>query len=116
MGSDDAQFNYVSVQRTMSMIAQSIDEGTRFAVFKPNNQRLWEQIKRSVRGFLTTVWRDGALFGATPEQAFYVKCDEGTNPPESRALGRVVIEVGVAIVQPAEFVIFRISQQAQITP
>lgn len=116
VGSSEAVFNYVAVQRTMSMIAQSIDEGTRFAVFKPNNQRLWEQIKRAVRGFLTTVWRDGALFGDTPEQAFYVKCDEGTNPPESRLLGRVIIEVGVAIVQPAEFVIFRISQQAQITP
>ena len=99
----------------MSYIAQSIDEGTQFAVFKPNNQKLWEQIKRAVRGFLTIVWRDGALFGTSPEQAFFVKCDESTNPDEVRALGRVVIEIGVAIVQPAEFVIFRISQVAQAT-
>jgi hypothetical protein len=70
---------------------------------------------RSVNAFLTNVWRDGALFGVTPEQAFYVKCDETTNPPEVRELGQVVTEIGVAIVKPAEFVIFRISQLAGTT-
>ncbi|MFO7680570.1 MAG: phage tail sheath family protein, partial [Chloroflexota bacterium] len=60
--------------------------------------------------FLTNVWRDGALFGATPDEAFYVRCDETTNPPEVREAGMVITEIGVAIVKPAEFVIFRISQ------
>ena len=79
-------------------------------VFEPNNQALWQKIVRSVTAFLTNVWRDGALFGLTPAQAFFVKCDETTNPPEVRDLGQVVTEIGVAIVKPAEFVIFRISQ------
>jgi phage tail sheath protein FI len=65
-----------------------------------------------VTAFLTNVWRDGALFGDTPQQAFYVKCDAETNPPELRDLGQVVTEIGVAIVRPAEFVVFRISQLA----
>jgi phage tail sheath protein FI len=63
-----------------------------------------------VKAFLTTVWRSGALFGATPDQAFYVKCDEETNPPEGRDLGQMVVEIGIAPVKPAEFVIFRVSQ------
>ena len=73
---------------------------------------MWQRITRTVSAFLTNVWRDGALFGNTPEQAFYVRCDETTNPPEVRELGQVVTEIGVAIVRPAEFVIFRISQMA----
>ena len=94
----------------MNFMKESIEEGTQFVVFEPNNQALWQRIIRSVSGFLTNVWRDGALFGLTPEQAFYVRCDETTNPPEVRALGQVVTEIGVAIVRPAEFVIFRITQ------
>lgn len=71
---------------------------------------LWAKIRRTLTAFLTVQWRSGALFGTTPEQAFYVKCDEETNPPEVRDLGQVVTEIGVAVVKPAEFVIFRISQ------
>jgi phage tail sheath protein FI len=81
-------------------------------VFEPNDMRLWAKIRLNVSAFLTTVWRDGALFGSTPQEAFYVKCDEETNPREERDLGRVITEIGVAIVRPAEFVIFRISQWA----
>jgi phage tail sheath protein FI len=94
----------------MNFLRESIEEGTNFVVFEPNSPVLWQRIVRSVGGFLTTVWRDGALFGTTPEQAFFVKCDATTNPPEVRELGQVVTEIGVAIVKPAEFVIFRISQ------
>jgi Bacteriophage tail sheath protein len=65
-----------------------------------------------VTAFLMTVWRAGALFGATPEEAFFVRCDESTNPPELRDLGQVVTEIGVAVVKPAEFVVFRITQWA----
>ncbi|MEZ4731298.1 MAG: phage tail sheath subtilisin-like domain-containing protein [Caldilineaceae bacterium] len=103
---------YINVRRLLNFMRESIDEGTQFAVFEPNAQPLWQRITRSTTAFLTNIWRDGALFGTTPEQAFYVRCDESTNPPDVRALGQVVTEIGVAIVKPAEFVIFRISQIA----
>jgi Bacteriophage tail sheath protein len=109
-GDANGQTKYINVRRLLNFLRESIDQGTRFAVFEPNAQPLWQRIVRSVTAFLTNVWRDGALFGATPEKAFYVKCDETTNPPEVRDLGQVVTEIGVAIVKPAEFVIFRISQ------
>jgi hypothetical protein len=73
---------------------------------------LWARIRRDVTAFLTTVWSSGALFGRTPGEAFYVKCDEENNPPALRDLGQVIIEIGMAPVKPAEFVIFRISQWA----
>jgi phage tail sheath protein FI len=109
-GDDNGEFKYISTRRLMNFLRESIDEGTQFVVFEPNNPALWEKIKRALTAFLTNVWRDGALFGLTPEEAFFVKCDETTNPPEVRELGQVVTEIGVAIVKPAEFVIFRISQ------
>ena len=83
---------------------------TQFAVFEPNDQKLWEGVKRTVGAFLRGLWRDGALFGATPDQAFFVKCDAENNPPESIDEGKLIVEVGIAPVKPAEFVIFRISQ------
>jgi uncharacterized protein len=109
-GDDNGEFKYINVRRLMNFLRESIDEGTQFAVFEPNAQPLWARIRRSVGSFLTNVWRDGALFGATPDEAFYVRCDETTNPPEVREAGMVITEIGVAIVKPAEFVIFRISQ------
>ena len=114
LGGEDNGIRYVNVRRTLSFLRESIDEGTQWAVFEPNARPLWLKIKRAVGAFLTNVWRDGALFGDTPEQAFYVKCDESTNPPEVIALGQVVAEIGVAIVRPAEFVVFRISQAATL--
>jgi phage tail sheath protein FI len=100
----------INVRRLLNFLRESIDESTQFVVFEPNNPKLWEKIKRAVTAFLTNVWRDGALFGNTPEEAFYVKCDEMTNPPEVIELGQVITEIGVRIVKPAEFVIFRITQ------
>jgi len=79
-------------------------------VFEPNDQALWARIRRNISAFLVTEWRSGALFGGTPEDAYYVKCDEETNPPESVDLGRVFCEIGVSPVKPAEFVIFRLAQ------
>jgi phage tail sheath protein FI len=108
--SDEPEWKYISTRRLFNYLRESIEEGTRWVVFEPNDMSLWQKIRRNVTAFLTNVWRDGALFGDTPEQAFYVKCDEETNPPEVRDLGQVVTEIGVAIVRPAEFVIFRISQ------
>lgn len=105
---------YISVRRTLNFIEESIEEGTQFAVFEPNDQKLWQRLKRSVGAFLEVVWKDGALFGAVREEAFYVRCDASLNTPAVRDLGRVIIEVGVAIVRPAEFVIFRIEQGASL--
>jgi phage tail sheath protein FI len=92
------------------MVETTILNGTQYVVFEPNDQKTWEGVKRTVAAFLRTLWREGALFGATPEQAYFVKCDEETNPPEARDEGRLTVEVGIAPVKPAEFVIFRVSQ------
>jgi phage tail sheath protein FI len=109
-GDKNAEWKYINVRRFFLFLRESIDEGTQWVVFEPNDPALWGKIRRNVSAFLTNVWRTGALFGLTPEEAFYVKCDAETNPPEVRDLGMVVTEIGVAIVRPAEFVIFRITQ------
>jgi uncharacterized protein len=114
-GDANQDLKYVNVRRTLLFLRESIDEGTQWVVFEPNTPDLWKRITRNVSDFLTTVWRSGALFGNTPQEAFYVKCDAETNPPEERELGRVITEIGVAIVRPAEFVIFRISQVSPLT-
>ncbi|MBK8978599.1 MAG: phage tail sheath family protein [Planctomycetes bacterium] len=103
---------YVPVRRLVTMIAESIARNTRWIVFEPNDERLWKLIRRDVTAFLTSVWRDGALQGATADQAFYVKCDDETNPQEGIDRGEVVVQVGLAPIKPAEFVIFQISQDA----
>lgn len=105
-------FRYINVRRLFNFLRESIDEGTQWVVFEPNTPDLWAKITRNVTAFLTNVWRDGALFGATPQEAFYVRCNAETNPPEVRDAGQVITEIGVAPVKPAEFVIFRISQWA----
>src|SRR5579872_2478330 len=108
----DAEWRYISVRRLVNYLRSSIDAGTQWAVFEPNAPDLWSKIRRNVSAFLNTEWAAGALVGATPEQAFYVRCDETTNPPDLRAQGQLVTEIGVAVVSPAEFVIFRLSQWA----
>ncbi|MGB8858226.1 MAG: phage tail sheath subtilisin-like domain-containing protein [Ilumatobacteraceae bacterium] len=108
--SSNTDWQYINVRRLFNMVETAIMDGTQFAVFEPNDQKLWEGLKRTVSSFLRGLWRDGALFGATAEQAFYVKCDSETNPPESIDQGKVIVEVGIAPVKPAEFVIFRIAQ------
>ena len=109
-GDDNGEFKYVNVRRLFLFLRESIDEGTQFTVFEPNAEPLWARIRRSVTAFLTTVWRDGALFGETREEAFYVRCDRTTNTNEFINLGLCIAEIGVAPVKPAEFVVFRISQ------
>jgi len=111
-GDANGEWKYINVRRLFLYLRESIDEGTQWVVFEPNDMALWAKITRNVVAFLTNVWRSGALFGSTPQEAFYVKCDAETNPPEVRDLGQVVTEIGVAVVKPAEFVIFRISQWA----
>ena len=108
--SSDAAWRYLNVRRLFNYVEESIDAGTQWTVFEPNDQYLWSKVVRDVSAFLTRVWRDGALFGTSPTEAFYVKCDAELNPPETRDAGILVCEVGIAPVKPAEFVVFRISQ------
>jgi phage tail sheath protein FI len=107
---EDPEWRYINVRRLFNFISESIMEGTQWAVFEPNDASLWTQLRISATNFLTRVWRDGALFGATPAEAFYVKCDAETNPPDMVEAGQVTVEIGIAPVKPAEFVVFRISQ------
>ncbi|MBE9062414.1 phage tail sheath C-terminal domain-containing protein [cf. Phormidesmis sp. LEGE 11477] len=109
---DNVQWRYISVRRLISYIEKSIEIGTQWVVFEPNDQDLWARVTRTITVFLTRLWRDGALFGASPAEAFYVKCDGELNTHETMMLGRLYVEVGVCPVRPAEFVIFRLSQWA----
>ncbi|MFI9561525.1 phage tail sheath family protein [Nonomuraea endophytica] len=112
---DDKQWQYLNVRRLFNYLQESILEGTQWVVFEPNDDALWARIRRTIAAFLVMEWRRGALFGLTPEEAFYVKCDRDTNPAESIDQGLVVCEIGVAPVKPAEFVIFRLAQMASGT-
>jgi len=109
----DTDWQYLNVRRLFNMVESTILEGTQWAVFEPNDVTLWEGVTRTLSGYLHGLWQQGALFGASAAQAYYVKCDETTNPPESIDAGKLVVEVGLAPVKPAEFVIFRISQNKQ---
>jgi phage tail sheath protein FI len=106
--SRDTNWQYVNVRRLFLFLEESIAEGIRWAVFEPNNLALWQKLRRTITDFLTRAWRDGALFGETPEAAFYVRIDEILNPFAEQALGRLHIEVGVRPSYPAEFIIVRI--------
>jgi phage tail sheath protein FI len=105
---DDRNWQYVSIRRLFLFLEESIQEGIRWAVFEPNDLALWQKLKRSITEFLTRVWHDGALFGATADKAFYVRIDEALNPPSTRALGQLHIEIGVQPAYPAEFIVVRI--------
>jgi uncharacterized protein len=109
----DTDWQYVNVRRLFNMVEATIMEGTQWAVFEPNDVNLWEGVTRTLTGFLHGLWQAGALFGQSAAQAFYVKCDAETNPPESIDQGKLIVEVGLAPVKPAEFVVFRISQTKQ---
>ncbi|MEM7794734.1 MAG: phage tail sheath C-terminal domain-containing protein [Cyanobacteria bacterium P01_C01_bin.118] len=109
---DNVQWRYISVRRLISYIEKSIEMGTQWVVFEPNDQDLWARVTRTVTTFLTRLWREGALFGNSPNDAFFVKCDGDINTHDTMMLGRLYIEIGVCPVRPAEFVIFRISQWA----
>ena len=110
LAGESSEWRYINVRRLFNMIEESIGAGTRWVVFEPNDERTWKTIERDIRAFLTLVWRDGALKGNSPEKAFFVKCNEETNPSEIIDAGRLVTEIGIAPVKPAEFIIFRIGQ------
>ena len=108
--SSDPEWKYVNVRRLFVYIEHSIDKGTQWAVFEPNNSRLWSNIRETVENFLLVLWRDGALLGDKPEEAYFVRCDRTTMTQNDLDNGRLICLVGVAPVKPAEFVIFRIGQ------
>jgi hypothetical protein len=105
----DANYNYVPVKRLMMFIEQSLDVGLQDVVFEPNAPPLWATMERLIGNFLTTVWAAGGLQGATPEQSFFVRCDQTTMTQDDIDAGRLIAQVGVAPVYPAEFVIIQIS-------
>jgi len=109
---DDGEWRYINVRRLFNMVEESIARATRWVVFEPNDVTLWFSIIRDLSAYLTRLWRDGALMGRTPQEAFFVKCDHETNPPEVIDAGEVVTLVGIAPVKPAEFIVFRIGQHA----
>jgi len=108
--SSDPEWKYVNVRRLFIYIEHSIDKGTQWAVFEPNNQRLWANIRQTVEDFLLVLWRDGALLGDKPEDAYFVRCDRTTMTQNDLDNGRLICLIGIAPVKPAEFVIFRIGQ------
>ncbi len=109
--SSDPEWKYVNVRRLFLFLEESIDEGTQWVVFEPNDSTTWARVVRSVSGFLNTVWRNGALMGATAAEAYFVKCDRTTMTQDDIDNGRLICYIGVAPVKPAEFVIFRIGQK-----
>lgn len=109
--SSNPEWRYVNVRRLFCMVEQALQNGTNWVVFEPNTRDLWKKITRNITAFLLNVWKSGALFGNSPEEAFYVRCDDELNPPESVDAGYVVIELGLAPAKPAEFVVFRVSQK-----
>jgi phage tail sheath protein FI len=109
--STGVEWRYVNVRRLFIFLEHSIDEGTRWAVFEPNDERLWARVTDTIRLFLRSQWRNGALPGQKEEQAFFVACDRTTMTESDIADGRLVCEVGVAPLRPAEFVVFRLCRQ-----
>lgn len=108
--SSDPEWKYVNLRRYFAYLEHSIDKGTQWAVFEPNGDALWANIRRTIEDFLFNEWVSGALLGEKPEKAFFVRCDRSTMTQNDLDNGRLVCQIGVAPLRPAEFVIFRIGQ------
>ena len=111
LASSDPEFRYVNVRRFFNYISATLDRGTQWVVFEPNNEQLWERVTATVSDFLYDEWTSGALLGRTQDEAFFVRCGRSTMTQSDIDNGRLICEVGMAIVYPAEFVIFRIGQK-----
>lgn len=107
----DASWKYINVRRLFIYVEESIDEGTQWVVFEPNDEPLWARVRQTITNFLTSEWRKGALQGAKPDEAFFVRCDHSTMTQDDIDNGRLICQIGIAPVKPAEFVIFRIQQK-----
>ena len=108
--SSDPEWKYVNLRRYFAYLERSIDKGTQWAVFEPNGEILWANVRRTIEDFLLNEWQNGALLGDKPENAYFVKCDRSTMTQNDLDNGRLVCLVGVAPLRPAEFVIIRIGQ------
>ncbi len=111
--SSDPEWRYINVRRTIGSIASAIERGTQWAVFEPNGPDLWKRVTRSIVGFLMGLREKGILTGKTPEDAFYVRCDVETNPPDDVDRGIMTTEIGLAVSRPVEFIVFRVSQRLE---
>ena len=111
MATSDAEFKYVNIRRYLAYLERSVDEGTQVFVFESNGSDLWRNVTRTITSFLLNEWRSNRLMGTTPEQAFFVRCDRSTMTQNDIDNGRLICEIGVALLRPAEFVIFRIGQK-----
>jgi phage tail sheath protein FI len=108
--SAEPAWRYVNVRRLFIFLEQSIERGLQWVVFEPNDFSLWKSIKRNVSTFLRVQWEEGKLVGPKEDAAFFVRCDEVTNTPDTVSVGQVIAEIGVAPSKPAEFVVFRFKQ------
>ncbi|HQZ02049.1 MAG TPA: phage tail sheath subtilisin-like domain-containing protein [Thauera sp.] len=111
LASSDPEWKYVNVRRYFNYLESSIDRGTQWAVFEPNGERLWANVRQTIADFLYNEWRNGALLGTKTEEAYFVRCDRSTMTQNDLDNGRLVCLIGVAVIKPAEFVIFRIGQK-----
>jgi Bacteriophage tail sheath protein len=109
--SSDPGWKYINIRRLITYLEESIKESILWVVFEPNSAMLWSKVNQSISGFLNKIWRNGGLQGSKPEEAFFVKCDNEIMTPEDINSGRFILEIGVAPVRPAEFIIFRITSQ-----
>jgi len=108
--SSDPSFVQINVRRLFILVRKSVEKYAQWVVFEPNEPSLWKKMVRSIDVFLGDLWKEGALLGATRDQAYYVKCDEETNPPDARDVGQLTCEIGISPVKPAEFIVVRIHQ------
>ncbi|WP_421906494.1 phage tail sheath family protein [Mameliella sp.] len=106
----DSEWRYINTRRLLILIEQSVQQGTRWAVFEPNDERLWKSLRRDIEALLNMFWREGALMGQGPQDAFFVRCDATTTTQADLDADRLVFEIGVAPVRPAEFFVIRIMQ------
>jgi len=111
LASSDPEWKYVNVRRYFNYLESSIDRGTQWAVFEPNGERLWANVRQTIADFLYNEWRNGALLGSKTEEAYFVRCDRSTMTQNDLDNGRLVCLIGLAVIKPAEFVIFRIGQK-----
>ena len=114
LAGNDNEWRYVPVRRFYNMVEESIKKSTSWAVFEPNDANTWVKVRGMIENYLTQKWREGALAGATTKEAFFVRCGLGTTMNSQDILeGRMIVEIGMAVVRPAEFIILKFSHKLQ---
>ena len=114
LAGNDNEWRYISVRRFFNMVEESVKKSTYWAVFEPNDANTWVKVRGMIENYLIQKWREGALAGATPKDAFFVKCGLGTTMTAQDILeGRMNVEIGMAVVRPAEFIILKFSHKMQ---